>query len=272
MRKIACLAWKGGVAKTTTALELSAGIVQRLPKARVVLADLDPQSNATLIMLEKSAAAPTLADVLLDQADAAEAIRETRIPRLDILPADGRLADCTAVLADEKLLGRERRLSIALESLGKRYDYCVIDSPGQLTILTVNILQAVDDVVSPVDPGTFGVAALYRLEETIDRVRHYLQHPKLALVSCPIVKATKNSVTAEHERKLRARYKSLISKAVIPSSPVVEEAHSKYRTVLEWAPRSSVAKAYDELVTEVLAHGRSKRVAGKRARRRGSAA
>jgi chromosome partitioning protein len=271
MRTIACLAWKGGTGKTTTALALAVGIVQRLPKARVLLVDNDPQSNATCIMLGgKAADEPTLTDVLLDQADAIDAIRPTRIDRLDVLPADGRLADCTALLAEVKL-GRERRLSIALQSIERKYDFCIVDSPAQLTLLTVNILQAVDDVVCPIDPGMFAIAGLGRLQETIDGVRRYLQHPKLAIICLLLTRASKSRVTQELEKQLRAAYKNLVSKAVIPASLAVEEAHASYQTIMEWAPRSPAAKAYGELVTEVL-NGRSKGVAGKRGRRTGDAA
>ena len=91
-------------------LALAVGLARRLPKnQRVLLVDNDPQANTTMVMLDgRTPEEPTLADVLLDQADAIDAIRKTRVDRLDILPADGRLADCTVLLADE--LGRERRL------------------------------------------------------------------------------------------------------------------------------------------------------------------
>lgn len=98
MRTIACLNWKGGSGKSTTALALAVGLAQRLPKRqRVLLVDNDPQANATMIMMDGEAPGPpTLTDVLLDTHDSVDAIRGTRIDRLDILPADGRLADLTA--------------------------------------------------------------------------------------------------------------------------------------------------------------------------------
>jgi chromosome partitioning protein len=273
MRTIACLNWKGGSGKSTTALALAVGLAQRLPKRqRVLLVDNDPQANSTMIMLEgKTPEAPTLADVLLDTRDAVDAIRRTRVDRLDILPADGRLADLTALLAEVEL-GRERRLSVALRSVEGAYDVCVVDSPPQLSLLTVNVLQAVSEVIVPIDPGIFAIAGLGRLQETVDRVRHYLQHPNLAIVSLLMTRATANKTTRELERQLRETYGSLVSRSVIPNSVTVEEAHANYRTVMEWAPRSAVAKAYDELVTEVLKHGEPKRVAGKRGSRRGDAA
>jgi chromosome partitioning protein len=273
MRTIAVLNWKGGSGKTTTALALAVGLARRLPKRqRVLLVDNDPQANATLILTEEGrASSPTLTDVLLDDADASEAIRPTRVDRLDILPADGRLADLTALLAEVEL-GRERRLSVALQSVEHAYSVCIVDSPPQLSLLTVNVLQAVEEVITPIDPGLFAIAGLGRLQETVEKVRRHLQHPGLAIVSLLLTRVNSNKTARELERQLRESYGSLVSRTVIPSSATVEEAHAHYRTIMEWAPGSTVAKAYGELVTEVLKHGQSKRVARKRRSARGDAA
>ncbi len=264
MRTISVWSWKGGSGKSTTALALATGLAQRVPKHRVLLADVDPQANATLIMLGgKTPDEPTLADVLLEQADATDAIRETRIARLEILPADVRVADCTAMLADVEV-GRERRLSLALQSVEKRFDFCILDCAAQWNLLTLNCLQACTEVIVPIDPGLFAIAGLGRLQETVDKCRHYLQHPKLAIVSLLMTRVARNRVTRDLEKQLRAAYKTLVSRSVIPSSVAIEEAHASYRTIMEWAPRSPAAKAYGELVTEVLTHGRSKRHSRKR--------
>jgi chromosome partitioning protein len=272
MRTIACLNWKGGSGKSTTALALAVGLARRLPKReRVLLVDNDPQANATLIMLDGAMPeAPTLADVLLDDVDAVDAIRPTRIDRLDIMPACGRLADLTVMLADE--LGRERRLRLALKSLEDAYSVCVVDSPPQLSLLTVNILQAVTEVLVPIDPGMFAVAGLGRLQETVERVRHHLEHPDLAIIGLLLTRAAKHQITRDLEKQLREAYGDLVYRSVIPASVTVEQAHASYRTILEWAPRSPVAKAYGDLVTEVLRDGKSKRSVGKRGPRRGNAA
>lgn len=271
MRTIACLNWKGGSGKSTTALALAVGLAQRLPKRqRVLLVDNDPQANSTLVMLDgRIPDRPTLADVLLDDSVAIDAIRQTRIDRLDILPADERLAECTVLLADE--LGRERRLRVALRSVEDTYSVCIVDSPPQLSLLTVNVLQAVTEVLVPIDPGMFAIAGLGRLQETVDRVRHHLEHPDLAIIGLLLTRATKNKVTKDLEKQLRDAYGPLVYRTVIPASVKVEEAHASYRSILEWAPQSPVGKAYGELVTEVL-NGHSKRVAGKRGSRRGDAA
>jgi chromosome partitioning protein len=252
MRTIACLNWKGGSGKTTTALALAVGLAQRLPKRqRVLLIDGDPQANATLVMLEgEIPEAPTLADVLLNDAGAIDAIRSTRIDRLDVLPADGRLADVALLLADE--LARERRLRVALRSVEDAYSVVIVDSPPQLSLLTVNVLQAVTEVLVPIDPGLFAVAGLGRLQETVDRVRLHLEHPELAIVGLLVTRATKNRVTRQLEEQLRESFGSLVYTTVIPASVKVEEAHASYQSILEWSPQSPVGQAYSELVTEVL--------------------
>lgn len=263
MTTIACLNWKGGSGKTTTALALATGLAARLPKRqRVLLLDCDPQSNASMVLLEgETPEAPTMADVMLNEADASDAIRSTRIDRLDVLPADGRLADVALLLADE--LARERRLRTALRPVEDTYSYCVVDSPPQLSLLTVNVLQFVTQVLVPIDPGLFAVAGLGRLQETVDRVRVHLEHPALAIIGLLITRATKNRVTRELEQQLRESFGPLVYTTVIPASVKVEEAHGSYRSILEWAPQSPVGQAYSDLVTEVL-NGQSKKSLARR--------
>jgi chromosome partitioning protein len=265
MRTIACLNWKGGSGKTTTALALAVGLAQRLPKRqRLLLVDSDPQANATLVMLDGEVPeAPTLADVLLNDAGAIDAIRSTRVGRLDILPADSRLSDVAHLLGHPDELGRERRLRVALRSVESTYSVCVVDSPPQLSLLTVNVLQAVTEVLVPIDPGLFAVAGLGRLQETVDRVRVHLEHPDLSIIGLLVTRASKNRVTRQLEEQLRESFGPLVFTTVIPAGVKVEEAHASYRSILEWSPESPVGQAYSELVTEVL-NGKSKKSPARR--------
>jgi chromosome partitioning protein len=260
MRSIAVVNWKGGSGKSTTAMALAIGLAQRLPKReRVLLIDNDPQANATMIMLGgETPAMPTLTDVLLEDASAVDAIRQTRVGGLDILPADSRLADLTMLLAEEEL-GRERRLRMALRSIEKSYAVCVVDSPPQLSLLTVNVLQAVTEVLVPIASDVFGVAGLGRLRDTVERVRHYLEHPELAIVGLLVTKFNGSRAAKELLKQLREEYSSLVYKSVIPAAACVEDSHLSYRSVVEAFPQSEVAKKYAELVSEVLKHGQSKR-------------
>ena len=161
MRTIAVVNQKGGSAKTTTALCLAVGMARR--GLRTVLIDADSQSNASMTMLDGAAIdPPTLGNVLLDQVDAAEAIRPTRVGGLDVLPADTQLADVALLLADG--LGREHRLRNALDSLAGRYDAAIVDCPPQTSLVVVNVLAAVAELVVPIDAGVYSVSGLASLQ------------------------------------------------------------------------------------------------------------
>src|SRR5262249_37068276 len=136
VRTIAVVNLKGGSGKTTTALALAVGSARR--RRRVLLIDADPQANATMTMLDGATAdAPTVGNVLLDGSGAAEAIRPSRVGRVDILPADANLADAALLLSDQ--LGRERRLRSALAG-HDGHDLVVIDAAPQMSLVTVNVL------------------------------------------------------------------------------------------------------------------------------------
>jgi chromosome partitioning protein len=259
VRTIAVVNLKGGSGKTTTALALAVGLARRLPKRkRLLMIDGDPQANASMTMLDGVAAEePTLGQVLLDEASIEDAIRPSRVPRLDILPAASGLADCTLLLADQ--LGRERRLRSALRNVQDAYDVVVIDAPPQLNLISVNILQAVGELVVPVDAGIYSIAGLGRLQETVEQVRRHLDHGELHIIGLVLTRVMKNKATKDLERQLREAYGDLVYQSVIPHSVRVEEGHARNRTILEWAPKSPPSLAYDRLVTEVLKHGQSKR-------------
>src|SRR4051794_30979894 len=225
-------------------------------KLRVLLIDGDPQANASMTMLDgQTAEDPTLGHVLLDQAEAREAIRPTRVQGVEILPADGKLADAALMLSDQ--LGRERRLRAAMLAVEDDYDLVVIDAAPQLSLVTINILNYVGELLVPVDAGLYSVAGLGRLQETVDQVRRYLDNRRLRISGLVLTRAHNNRATKDIEAQLRAAFGPLVHKAVIPHSVRVEEAHARHRTVLEFAPRSTPALAYDRLITEVLGHGES---------------
>jgi chromosome partitioning protein len=110
-------------------------------------------------------------------------------------------------------------------------------------------------VLVTIDPGMFAVAGLGKLQETVERVRHHLEHPDLAISGLLLTRAAKNSVTRDPENQLRDAYGELVYRTVIQQRVKVEEAHASHRTILERAPGSPVGMAYEELVTEVLADG-----------------
>jgi chromosome partitioning protein len=252
VRSIAVVNLKGGSGKTTTALSLVVGMARR--GLRTLLVDADSQGNASMTMLDGAAAdPPTLGNVLMGQADALEAIRPTRAGGLDVLPSDARLADAALMLADQ--LGREHRFRVALETVADRYDVVVVDCPPQMSLVTVNVLAAVGELIVPVDAGVYSVAGIAQLRETVGQVRQFLGNRELRIGGLVMTRTHNNRATRDIADQLRAAYGPLVFRASIPHSVRVEEAHARNLTVAEFAPTSAPARAYDELLTEVLEHG-----------------
>jgi chromosome partitioning protein len=197
--------------------------------------------------------APTLGHVLLDQVDPGDAVRATRVKGLDILPADAGLADAAMLLADH--LGREKRLRIALQELTSDYDFAVVDGAPHLNLVTINVLNAVDDLIVPVDAGLYSLAGLGRLQGTVDQVKRYLDNPRLRIAGLLLTRTHNNRATKDIAGQLRDAFGGLVYSAAVPHSVRVEEAHARHRSVLEFAPTSAPAKAYESLVKEVLTDG-----------------
>ena len=260
MRRIAVLNLKGGSSKTTTALSLAVGMAllqeKKKPPKRILLVDADPSANASFTILDgRGAPAPTLAHVLLGDAEPSEAIRPTRIPLLNVLPAAGILG--TAIPQLELTMGKEQRLSSALRKVEDDYDACIVDSPPSLSLLTTNVLRAVTDVVVPCDSSIYSVSGLSRLQETIIEVRKFLDHDPLHIIGMVLTKVvTGNPAAKTTEKKLRELFGQLVFRTVVPYDPAVENALNSHRSVLEFAPQSEAAKAYNKLIMEILNHGK----------------
>jgi len=254
MRTIAVINAKGGSAKSTTALCLAVGLARR--GQRTLLIDADSQANATMTMLDgEPADPPTLGNVLLDQVDAHEAIRSTRVKGLDVLPADAQLADVALLLADG--LGREHRLRNALDAIHGRYDVVVVDCPPQTSLVVVNVLSAVAELIVPVDAGIYSVAGLSQLQGTVEQVRKYLGNRALRIAGLLLTRTHNNKATRDLAGQIRAAYGSLVYESAIPHSVRVEEAHARNRSIIEFDPKSAPARAYESFIDEVIRHGES---------------
>jgi chromosome partitioning protein len=255
VRSIGFVAEKGGVGKTTCAVNVSVALAKR--GARVLAIDADPQGNLSMILLGgQGVDSPSLFEVLTDQADAADAVRSSTVPGLDILPADGQLADANVLLASQ--LGREKRLRRAMEGVDARYDFVVVDTSPQRTLVNVNVLNYVVEVYCPVDPGIFGIAGLVKLQEVVAGVRDHLDNRALRIAGLILSRTTRDNLSRDTADQLRAAFGSLVMKTAIPASVAIGEAHARYQAVGEYAPGSVGAKAFEAL-TEELVNGQGNR-------------
>jgi chromosome partitioning protein len=257
MRSIAWLSEKGGTSKTTSAVNTAVGLAKA--NHRTLVIDADPQGNASMVFLKgESPGALSLAHVLMEDVDPLAVIVPTDTPNLELLPADVSLADANVALAGE--IGRERRLRLALDKIGERYDYIVVDTSPQRSLLTVNTLNAVEEVLCPVDPGIFSLAGLGKLQQAIGEVVRYLDNPALRLAGLLLTRTTRDNLSRDVEARLREMFGPLVFDTTIPTSSKIGEATSRWQSVLDYAPRSSGAVAYQNLVVEIIRRGQNDRL------------
>jgi chromosome partitioning protein len=260
---------KGGTAKTTTAVNLAAGLA-RYGGRRVLLVDADPQANATLATLGSlgnqemdaqllltgpKTRTVTVFEVLFKRASVIEAVRPSPVcPGLDVLPADILLSEAEIGLVMET--GRESRLAHGLEAVQHDYDYIVIDTPPSLGLLTINALTAAKEIFIPISMSYFALEGISLLANTIERVRRDMRHDELHIggVICTIVDPV-TVISRDVEEAVRSAFGDLVFRTTIPKAVVVETAHSAQMDIFAFAPRSKIAEAYRALVEEVVARG-----------------
>jgi chromosome partitioning protein len=257
MRSIALLSEKGGSGKTTSTLNIAAGLAAL--GERVLVIDTDPQSNATLVLTQsRKPNAPTLCHVLLATAPLADAIVRTHWEGVDLLPAEPALAEVNVQLAAE--LGRERRLRAALaECISEKYTFVLVDCSPQRTLINVNVMNAVHEIIVPVDPGLFSLSGLGQLQEAAGQVQRFLDNQGLKISGLLLTRLRKDNVCRAVETELRQLFGPLVLEASIPHAVKVEEAHSRFESVLTYSPRCAAAKAYIAIVEEIQ-HGKANRV------------
>lgn len=237
---------KGGVGKTTTAVNLAAALASK--KNQVLLVDLDPQGNATsgLGVVGESNIVATSYDVLLGK-PLVTAVLETRIPNLYILPTDQNLAGAEVELVD--MQGRDRKLKEALALAA--YDYIIIDCPPALGLLTINAQMAANYVFIPVQAEYYALEGLGQLLGTIQAVRQS-GNPHLDLLGVVITMYDKRTSLSEQvAAELKKHFGDKLCKATIPRNVRLAEAPSYGRTVFEHDKWSKGARAYKQLANEI---------------------
>jgi chromosome partitioning protein len=248
---------KGGVGKTSAAVNIAAGLVER--RRRVLLVDLDAQGSASLsVGLKRAELEPGTAAVLLDGRPIRQAIRRTYIERLDILPGSLALASADLNLAD--VAGREAVLRAALAPIRGEYDLVIVDCPPSLGLLTVNALKAADAYLVPVPPEYLALEGLVNLTEAVERIRAGMGQVAALLGIVLSAVDRRLRVTGELVELIRGHYGDQVCKVEVPVNVKIKEAPSFGRTVLDYAPGSAGAAAYRELVGEVLHRMRLKAI------------
>ena len=247
-KTIAIANQKGGVAKTTTAINLAASLVAS--RQRVLLIDLDPQGNATMGSgVDKNNLIHTSNDVLLHDCLAAQACLTT-ISGFDLIPGNGDLT-----VAEVSLMERDKRetfLFKALQSLQNQYDFILIDCPPALNTLTLNALVAADSVLIPMQCEYFALEGLAALMSTIEQVRSSV-NPRLQLEGVlRTMYDSRNRLCSDVSKQLLAHFNNKVYRTVIPRNVRLAEAPSHGMPVLQYDRTSSGSSAYMILASELL--------------------
>jgi chromosome partitioning protein len=242
---------KGGVGKTTTAVNLAACVAEAGYES--LLVDIDPQCNATLGLGISKDAAKTVYDVLAGQATFEDIIVRAAVENLWVAPAGPDLAGATVELPREA--GSEDRLRQALQSTRERYAFVFLDCPPSLGPLTVNALVAADRVIVPVQAEYFALEGLAGLLDTLSLVQREL-NPRLTIAGMLLTMHDGRTRLAQDvEREVREHFPELVFDTVIPRNVRIGESPSFGKPVIHHDPHCAGADAYFELAKEVAARG-----------------
>jgi chromosome partitioning protein len=242
---------KGGVGKTTTAVNVAACVAEA--GFRTLLVDVDPQANATVGLGLPKDASPNVYDVVSGTAATGDAVIATGVDNLDALPSSPDLAGANVELP--RAAGSELVLRAALAGIRERYDYVFLDCPPSLGPLTVAALVAADRVIVPVQTEYFALEGLAGLLDTVKLIQRQL-NPRLTVAGMLLTMHDGRTRLAQDvEREVRAHFPALVFDTVIPRNVRLSEAPSFGRPVIHHDPQCVGAEAYFELAKEVAARG-----------------
>lgn len=245
---------KGGVGKTTTAVNLSASIA--VAEKRVLLIDIDPQGNSTSGMgFSKEGSRETIYQALLRGSGMKEAIQKTEIPYLDVIPSNTDLIGAEIELVQEN--ERERKLERLIKEVETDYDFIFIDCPPSLGLLTVNSLTAAHSVLIPLQCEYYALEGLSQLLKTIQLIKQAL-NPKLTIEGILLTMFdSRNNLSHQVAQEVRTYFKGKVFSTIIPRNIRLSEAPSHGKPVLLYDIHSKGAESYLNLAREILADGKN---------------
>ena len=250
MAKVVAIAnQKGGVGKTTTAVNLSACIAQQ--GKRVLSIDIDPQGNMTSgLGVNKDETDSSIYDVLINRTDPADARVRTSVEGLDLIPARIELAGAEVELVS--MLAREQVLKRAMHKLWDEYDFVFIDCPPSLGLLTLNALTAADTLMVPIQCEYYALEGLSQLMNTVKLVRMHL-NPELDVEGVVLTMFdARTNLSAQVVTEVKKFFKNKVYSTIIPRSVRLSEAPSFGLPITLYDARSAGAKAYTALAGELL--------------------
>lgn len=237
---------KGGVAKTTTAINVSSQWA-KLGK-KVLLVDLDPQASATRSIFGDQEFDNTIYDILTSEIRANEAVVRSDSFGIDVIPSEVMLSGIEIMLSSK--FGRETILKRCLSDIQNNYDVVVIDCSPSLGLLTVNALMASEDIVIPICPEYFSLKGIELILETLKNIHAGLGH-QINVRGIIISKYRNRRIVDQVIRDLRTKYELPVFTNFIPDSIVVEEAHHKHLPMHQYSPKNAAGLALSKLAMEM---------------------
>ena len=240
---------KGGVGKTTTAINLAASFAAA--EVNTLLVDCDPQANASSgLGFAKDPERVSIYHLLMGAASADEALLQTSLDQLWIIPSHKNLIGANLELVEAD--GREFRLRTALAPLRDRFQFIVLDCPPALDLLTLNALVAADSVLIPMQGEYFALEGISELLDTIERIREVL-NPKLAIEGVALTMFDERTNLAQQVRsELQSYFGDKLLETAVPRNIRLAEAPSHGKAVLQYDPRSRGAESYIKLAKEII--------------------